>query len=252
MFIFKVSLYNVWVIFAREFKNYFVTPIAYVFMAIFLLMNGIFTFYIGAFFDRGIADLAPFFSAHPWIYMVFIPAITMRLWAEEKKQGTMELLFTLPITTTEAVIAKLLAAWSFMIISLALTFPLFIAVNYLGSPDNGVIVAGYIGSILMAGAFIAIGACVSAITANQVIAFVGSFIICLLFNVSGFPIVIDYLKNILPDFILDTIKTFSFVTNFDTIVKGLIDAKVIVYFLSVFVSWMFANVMVLEINKSKE
>ena len=172
-----MSIYNIWIIFSRELKNYFITPIAYVFMAIFLLMNGIFTFYIGSFFTRGIADLAPFFSAHPWIYMVFIPAVTMRLWAEEKKQGTMELLFTLPITTIEAVIAKLLAAWSFMIISLGLTFPLFIAVNYLGSPDNGVIIAGYIGSILMAGAFIAIGACVSAITSNQVIAFVGSFLI---------------------------------------------------------------------------
>ncbi len=247
-----MSIYNIWIIFSRELKNYFITPIAYVFMAIFLLMNGIFTFYIGSFFTRGIADLAPFFSAHPWIYMVFIPAVTMRLWAEEKKQGTMELLFTLPITTIEAVIAKLLAAWSFMIISLGLTFPLFIAVNYLGSPDNGVIIAGYIGSILMAGAFIAIGACVSAITSNQVIAFVGSFLICLLFNVSGFPVFIDYLSNILPDFMIETIQTFSFITNFDTIVKGLIDAKVIVYFISVLLSWMLANVMVLELNKARD
>lgn len=247
-----MSIYNIWIIFLRELKNYFITPIAYVFMTIFLLMNGIFTFYIGSFFTRGIADLAPFFSAHPWIYMVFIPAVTMRLWAEEKKQGTMELLFTLPITTIEAVIAKVLAAWSFMIISLGLTFPLFIAVNYLGSPDNGVIIAGYIGSILMAGAFIAIGACVSAITSNQVIAFVGSFLICLLFNVSGFPLVIDYFSNILPDFMVETIQTFSFITNFDTIVKGLIDAKVIVYFISVLLSWMLANVMVLELNKARD
>lgn len=252
MSIYKFSFHNIWVIFSRELKNYFITPIAYVFIAIFLLMNGIFTFYIGAFFNRGIADLTPFFSAHPWIYMVFIPAITMRLWAEEKKQGTVELLFTLPITTTEAVIAKLLAAWSFMIISLFLTFPLFIAVNYLGNPDNGVIMAGYIGSILMAGAFIAIGGCISALTSNQVIAFVGSFMVCLVFNLSGFPMVIDYFSNILPEFILETIQTFSFITNFDTIVKGLIDAKVIVYFFSVLLSWVLANVMILEFNKAKE
>ena len=245
-------MYNIWVLFNRELKNYFITPIAYVFIAIFLLMNGIFTFYVGSFFQRAIADLVPFFSAHPWIYMIFIPAITMRLWAEEKKQGTIELLFTLPITSMQAVIAKLLAAWCFIIISLALTFPLVLSVNYLGNPDNGVILAGYLGSILMAGAFITIGACISAATTNQVIAFVGSFLVCLLFNVSGFPMLIDYLSKLLPMAVVEVIQNFSFVTNFDVIIKGLIDAKVLIYFVSVMLSWIVANVIVLETNKARD
>jgi ABC-2 type transport system permease protein len=245
-------MYNIWILFQRELKNYFITPIAYVFITIFLLMNGIFTFYVGNFFQRGIADLVPFFSAHPWIYMIFIPAITMRLWAEEKKLGTVELLFTLPITTMQAVLSKLLAAWSFIIISLILTFPLFLAVNYLGNPDNGVILAGYLGSILMAGAFITIGACISAATTNQVIAFVGSFLICLLFNVSGFSLVTDYLGRILPVIVMDVIRNFSFLTNFDVIVKGLIDFKALIYFGSLILTWTLVNVIVLETNKAND
>ncbi len=245
-------MYNVWILFQRELKNYFITPIAYVFIAIFLLMNGIFTFYVGNFFQRGIADLVPFFSSHPWIYMIFIPAITMRLWAEEKKLGTVELLFTLPITTIEAVLGKLLAAWCFIIISLFLTFPLVLAVNYLGNPDNGVILAGYLGSTLMAGAFITIGACISAATTNQVIAFVGSFITCLLFNVSGFPLVTDYISNVLPNVIIDVIRSFSFLTNFDVIVKGLLDVKVLIYFVSLILTWTLLNVIVLETNKAND
>ena len=245
-------MYNIRVLFLRELKNYFVTPIAYVFIAIFLLMNGIFTFYVGSFFQRGIADLVPFFSAHPWIYMIFIPAITMRLWAEEKKQGTIELLFTLPITSLEVVVAKILAAWCFMIISLTLTFPLIITVNYLGNPDNGVILAGYLGSILMAGGFVAIGACVSATTRNQVISFVGSFLLCLLVNVSGFSVLIDYLTKFLPSFIVETIQGFSFVTNFDVIIKGLIDAKILFYFLSVIMSCIAINVLILENSKIRD
>jgi ABC-2 type transport system permease protein len=244
-------MYNIWAIFNREFKNYFITPIAYVFIAIFLLMNGIFTFYVGSFFQRGIADLVPFFSSHPWIYMIFIPAITMRLWAEEKKQGTEELLFTLPITTIQAIIAKLLAAWCFIIIALLLTFPMVFAVNYLGNPDNGVILAGYLGSALMAGAFIAIGSCISATTSNQVIAFVGSFLVSMLFNVTGFPMVIDYLSKILPGNMIEIIQGFSFVTNFDVIIKGLLDVKVLVYFASIMLAWMVANVIILEINKAR-
>ena len=243
---------NILILFKRELKNYFITPIAYVFIAIFLLMNGIFTFYVGSFFQRGIADLVPFFNAHPWIYMIFIPAITMRLCAEEKKQGTIELLFTLPITGTQAVISKWLAAWCFIVISLMLTFPLVIAVNYLGTPDNGVILAGYLGSALMAGSFIAIGACISATTSNQVVAFVGSFLMCLLFNVTGFPMVMDYLSNILHSKLLEVIQNFSFVTNFDIIVKGLIDAKVLIYFISVTIAWIAANVILLETNKMRD
>jgi len=204
---------------------------------------------VGNFFQRGIADLAPFFSAHPWIYMIFIPAITMRLWAEEKKLGTVELLFTLPITTVQAVISKLLAAWCFIIISLILTFPLLVAVNYLGNPDNGVILAGYLGSIIMAGAFITIGSCISSATSNQVIAFIGSFLVCLLFNVSGFSLVTDYLKHILPLAVMDVIRGFSFLTNFDVIIKGLIDIKVLIYFVSLIITWTVINIVILETNK---
>lgn len=242
-------MHNIWVLFQRELKSYFITPIAYVFITIFLLMNGIFTFYIGNFFQRGIADLVPFFSAHPWIYMIFIPAITMRLWAEEKKLGTIELLFTLPITTMQAVVSKILAAWCFIIIALLLTFPLFLAVNYLGNPDNGVILAGYFGSILMAGAFVTIGACISSITNNQVIAFVASFLVCLLFNVTGFNLVTDYLNQILPGYLVDVLRSFSFLTNFDVIVKGLIDIKVLIYFSSLILTWILINIIVLETNK---
>lgn len=243
-------MHNIWILFQRELKNYFITPIAYVFITIFLLMNGVFTFYVGNFFQRGIADLMPFFSSHPWIYMIFIPAITMRLWAEEKKLGTVELLFTLPITTAQAVVSKLLAAWVFIIISLFLTFPLLIAVNYLGNPDNGVILAGYLGSIIMAGAFITIGSCISAATSNQVIAFVGSFLVCLLFNVSGFTLVTDYLRHLMPEVLMDIIRGFSFLTNFDVVVKGLIDFKVLIYFISLIITWTLVNIIILETNKA--
>ena len=173
----------------RELMAYFATPVAYVFIVIFLLMTGVFTFHIGGFYERGQADLEPFFRFHPWLYMLLIPAISMRLWSEERKTGTLELLMTLPVSLVEAVIGKFLAAWCFTTIALALTFPVWITVNYLGDPDNTVIAAGYLGSLLLAGGCLAIGSCISALTNNQVIAFVISFIICFAFNLSGFPVV---------------------------------------------------------------
>jgi ABC-2 type transport system permease protein len=238
-------------IFQRELQSYFSTPIAYVFIVIFLLMTGIFTFYFGQFFSRGQADLTPFFSFHPWIYMVFIPAITMRLWAEERKAGTIELLFTLPLTTTQIVVGKFLAAWSFTLISLILTMPIWICVNYLGEPDNGVILASYLGSLLMAGGFLAIGACVSAITKNQVVAFVLSLLLCLLINLSGFPMVIDLLKNWLPEIIVDTISSFSFIANFDIITKGIIDLKTLCFFASLIIFSLYANSILIESRKAE-
>jgi ABC-2 type transport system permease protein len=198
----------------RELYMYFSTPIAYVFLIIFLLLNGLSTFYFGNFFARGQADLQSFFSFHPWIYMIFIPAISMRLWAEERKSGTIELLFTLPITTLEIVLGKFLAAWLFSLIALLLTFPIWLVVNYLGSPDNGVILASYIGSWLMAGAFLAIGAAVSASTKNQVIAFVLTNLLCLVANLCGFPMIMDSMRAWLPQLVIDTITGFSFLTNF--------------------------------------
>src|SRR5579863_3612881 len=165
-------MHNTWVIFRRELASYFATPLAYVFIVVFLVLAGSLTFFLGNFFDRGQADLQAFFTFHPWLYLFLIPAIAMRLWAEERKTGTIELFLTLPVTTTQAVLGKFLAAWAFCGIALALTFPLWLTVNVLGEPDNGVILASYIGSWLMAGTFLAIGAAVSAATKNQVIAFV--------------------------------------------------------------------------------
>src|SRR6185437_4070529 len=169
---------NIRYIFGRELAGYFATPVAYVFLVIFLAMAGAFTFYLGNFFDRGQADLQSFFAFHPWLYLILIPAIGMRLWAEERKTGTIELFLTLPISITEAVLGKFLAAWAFTGIALLLTFPIWITVNVLGSPDNGVIVASYIGSFLMAGGYLAIASCISAATKSQVIAFVVAAALC--------------------------------------------------------------------------
>lgn len=234
----------------RELNGYFSTPIAYVFIVIFLLLSGIFTFYFGNFFTRGQADLLPFFQFHPWVYMIFMPALTMRLWAEERRSGTIELLLTLPITTKEAVLGKFFAAWIFSGIALALTFPIWLSVNYLGQPDNGIIFAGYLGSFVMAGGFLAIGSCVSAITKNQVIAFILTIILCLLVNLSGFPMVTDQLQGWVHSVILDTIRGFSFITNFDSMSKGLIDFRSIVFFASLIIFWLFANIVIIESKKA--
>src|SRR5579863_2344555 len=186
---------NVWIIFRRELKSYFATPLAYVFIVIFLVMAGILTFFLGNFFERGQADLQPFFAFHPWLYLVLIPALSMRLWAEERKSGTIELFLTLPISVGEAVLGKFLAAWAFSGIALALTFPFWITVNVLGSPDNGVILASYLGSFLMAGAFLAIGAAISAACKNQVIAFVLSGTLCFVFIAAGSSIVLGPIES---------------------------------------------------------
>ena len=241
---------TIWILAKRELKNYFSTPIAYVFIVVFLLLTGIATFYIGNFFARGQADLVPFFSFHPWLYMLFIPAISMRLWSEERKSGTIELLFTLPITTWQAICGKYLAAFIFTAISLSLTFPLWIAVNYLGSPDNGVIVAGYLGSLLMAGSFLAMGAAISALTKNQVVAFVLTLVSCLLLNLLGFPMLLDLLRPVLPNVLIETIRSFSFLTNFDTISRGLLEFRSIVFFVTLILFSLFANAVIIETKKA--
>jgi ABC-2 type transport system permease protein len=234
------------VLFKRELRSYFATPIAYVFIVVFLLLNGLFTFYFGNFFQRGQADLVPFFSFHPWIYALFIPAITMRLWAEERKTGSIELLFTLPITTWQAISAKFYAAFAFTAIALALTFPLWLAVNYLGKPDNGVIFCSYLGSLLMAGGFLSIGACVSSLTKNQVVAFVVTLLLCLTLNLLGFAALIDLLRSWMPSMIVETIRSFSFLSNFDTISRGLLDFRSIIYFATLILFSLFANAVVIE------
>lgn len=238
-------------VFRREFVTYFVTPLAYVFIVIFLALAGTLTFFLGAFFDRGQADLQPFFSFHPWLYLLLVPAIAMRLWSEERKIGTIELLLTLPISTTQAVLGKFLAAWAFTAIALMLTFPLWLTVNYLGTPDNGVILASYIGSLIMAGAYLAVGACFSALTSNQVIAFVLAALVCLIFSVGGTPIVLDFFTGWAPAGVIDTIASLSFMSNFRAIARGVIDVSALVYFASVIAFFLFANVVLVDLYKAR-
>jgi ABC-2 type transport system permease protein len=241
---------NISAIFKRELSGYFETPVAYVFIVVFLLLSGMFTFYIGGFYEAGQADLVAFFRWHPWLYLFLIPAVSMRLWAEEKKSGTIELLMTLPIKTCEAVMAKFLAAWCFITISLLLTFPIWITVNYLGEPDNGIIFISYIGSFLMAGAFLAIGSCMSALTRNQVVSFVISVTVCFIFTVSGFPMVLDFFIGLgFPQAIVDTVSSFSFLTNYEEILKGVLSMKNFVYFISLAVFWLFVNYLVIDAKR---
>ena len=233
-------------LFRRELRSYFATAVAYVFIVIFLVLMGTFTFYLGGFYERGQADLRPFFNFHPWLYLFLVPAISMRLWAEERKTGSIELLMTLPITPWQAVLGKFLAAWAFTGIALVLTFPIWITVNYLGEPDNGAIFTGYVGSFLMAGGFLAIGACVSAFTRNQVIAFVISVVVCFGFLLSGFPMVLDVFSGWLPQFVIDGIASLSFLTHFANISRGVIDFRDLVYFGLVIGAFLYANTIALQ------
>lgn len=236
----------------RELAGYFVTPVAYVFIVIFLFVTGIFTWSkdLGGFFERGQADLGAFFYFHPWLYLFLIPAISMRLWAEERKQGTIELLMTLPIPLPAAVLGKFLAAWAFAGIALAMTFPMWVTVNYLGKPDNGVIFAAYIGSFLMAGGFLAAGSFVSALTKNQVIAFVITVVLCFGFLISGYAPVMDLLSGWAPAAVVDAVAGFSFLTRFDSISKGVIDLRDLVFFFSMIALFLFATALVVESKKA--
>lgn len=240
---------NILAVFKRELEAYFATPVAYVFIVIFLFLNGIFTFYLGDFYERNQADLEPFFQFHPWLYLFLIPAISMRLWAEERKTGTIEFLMTLPVSLAQAVLGKFLAAWCFTAIALALTFPIWITVNYLGDPDNTVILAGYLGSLFMAGGFLAIGSCISALTKNQVIAFVVSVVICFAFILSGFPIVLDFFRAWAPQALVEAISSFSFLTHFYSIRRGVIDLRDVIYFATLMAFWLYANTVVIEAKK---
>ncbi len=239
-----------WPIFKREFAAYFATPLAYVFIVIFLFAMGAFTFYIGNFYQNGVADLSVFFGYHPWLYLFLVPAISMRLWAEERRSGTMELLLTLPVPLWATVLGKYLAAWAFMGIALALTFPIWLTVNYLGHPDNGVILAAYIGSFLMAGGYLAIGAAISSATNNQVIAFVVSVVACFLFTVSGAPIVIEFVRAWAQLVVINAVSSFSFLTHFAAISAGVIDLRDVVYFLSLIALFLTANVVIIDLKKS--
>ena len=237
-------------IFDRELAGYFATPVAYVFLIIFLVLTATFTFEIGGFYERGQADLSPFFDYHPWLYLFLVPALTMRLWAEERKSGTIEFLMTLPITLWQAVLGKFLAAWAFTGLALALSFPIWITVNILGSPDNGAIFAAYIGSLMMAGGFLAIGACLSALTRNQVIAFILTIVVCFGFLLAGFPLVLNLFSGWAPQMLVDGIASLSFMTHFSSISRGVIDFRDIVYFVLLMGVFLYANTVILQLKQA--
>ena len=242
---------NVGIIMRRELASYFATPLAYVFILIFLLLANAFTFYLGGFFERGQADLQWFFYWHPWLYLFLIPAISMRLWAEERKSGSIELLMTQPVTLWEAVLGKYFAAWIFAGLALALTFPLWITVNYLGKPDNGTILAAYVGSLLLAGGYLAVGSCMSALTNNQVIAFILGVVACFIVLLAGYPGVLDAFRSWAPQWLVDAVASLSFLTHFDSIKKGVIDVRDLLYFGMLSAFFLLATSIALDLRKAQ-
>ena len=245
------SLSNIRAITKRELAGYFSSPVAYVFIVIFLLLMGFFTFMAGGFFERGQATLeGSFFMWHPWLYLFLVPAVGMRLWAEERRVGTLELLLTMPITAWQAIVGKFLASWLFLLLALFLTFPVVITVNYLGSPDNGVIFAGYIGSFLMAGAYLAISCMTSAMTRNQVVSFILSVVICLLLILCGFRPVIQFLSHYDIPWLVNLVASFSVMTHFESFSKGLIDSRDVIFFFSVIGFSLFTTGVILRSHRA--
>ena len=240
---------NTFIIAGRELSGYFSTPVATVFIVIFLILQGALTFNLGDFFSRGQADLVPFFTFIPWVFLLLVPAITMRLWAEERRLGTIELLLTLPITQTQAVLGKFLAAWAFCAIALLLTFPFVITVNILGSPDNGVIASGYVGSLLVAGAFLAVGSAMSALTRNQVIAFVLGVAVCFVFAVASYPLVTDFLSRNIP-VLADVARYVAVIDRFNDFTRGLISVRDLVYFVTFIGFWLYVNAVLVDQHKA--
>jgi ABC-2 type transport system permease protein len=239
-----------WPLFKREFLGYFRSPVAYVFIVIFLLAAGGCTFFIGGFYEGNQASLDAFFQYLPWLFLVFVPAVGMRLWAEERRSGTIELLFTLPITMAEAVTAKFAAGWAFLAVTLLLTFPLALTANYLGEPDNGVIVAGYIGTLLMAGAYLAVACFTSALTRNQVISFILGVVICFVLVLAGWGVFTDVLGAALPAAAVDAVATLGFISHFHAVSKGLLDTRDLVYFASAIVVGLSLNTLALNAKKA--
>jgi gliding motility-associated transport system permease protein len=247
----KPLIHNISIICRRELSGYFATPLAYVFIVIFLVLAGVLTFFVGDFFERGQADLQAFFTFHPWLYLVLIPAVSMRLWAEERKSGTIELFLTLPIRLSEAVLGKFLAAWLFIGIALALTFPFWLTVLFLGNPDNGVIAASYVGSWLMAGAILAIGAAVSAATKNQIIAFIVAASLVFVLIAAGTPTVIGLFEGWAPEAVIHAVAGASLFGHFAAITRGVLDLKDLIYFLSLIVAFLGANAVLVDLMKAE-
>src|SRR6266850_191184 len=237
---------NIRTIAKRELGGYFASPVAYVFIVIFLLLSGFFTFMLGGFFERNEASLVSFFLWHPWLYLFLVPAAGMRLWSEERRVGTIELLLTMPITAWQAIVGKFLASWLFLGLALALTFPVIITVNYLGSPDNGVILCGYLGSWLMAGAYLAVSCITSAMTRTQVVSFIISVVLCLFLILAGFPPVINLIENWAKPWLVDVITSFSVITHFEGFQKGVLDSRDVIFFLSIIGFSLFSTSVILR------
>ena len=244
-------IHNILIVSRRELGGYFATPLAYVFIVIFLVLAGVLTFFVGDFFERGQADLQSFFTFHPWLYLVLVPAVSMRLWAEERKSGTIELFLTLPIRLSEAVIGKFLAAWIFIGIALALTFPFWLTVLFLGDPDNGVILASYIGSWLMAGAILAIGAAISAATKNQVIAFVVTATLVFVLIAAGTQTVMGVFEGWAPQGLIQAVAAASLFGHFTAITRGVLDLRDLFYFISIMVAFLAANAVLIDLTKAE-
>lgn len=234
----------------RELRSYFLTPVAYVVIIVYLMLANAFAFYLGGFYERGQADLASFFTFQPWLYLFLAPALSMRLWAEERRSGSIELLMTLPLEVWQTVLGKFLAVWAFTCVAIALTFPLWITVNYLGDPDNGAILAAYVGSALMVGGFLSVGAFISAVTKNQVIAFVLSVVACFLLLLAGYSLVLDAFSAWAPQALVDGIASLSFLTHFDSISRGVIDLSDLIYFALLIGCCLYANTVMLQLTKA--
>ena len=234
----------------RELRGYFRTPLASIFLLVFLALSSGMTFFLGRFFERDQADLTAFFSWHPWLFLVLMPAIGMRLWAEERRSGTIELLITLPVTNTQLVVGKFLASWFFTLIALILTMPIWITVNFLGDPDNNVILISYIGSWFMAGAFLALTSCLSVLTKNQVIAFIISSISGFILIMAGFNLVLSAVRSWSPNWITETISSMSFLSHFTRIQMGVFDLSTLVFFISMMILCLWINVQLVQLKKA--
>ena len=239
-----------YIILDRELKGYFRTPLASIFLLVFLALSSGMTFFLGRFFERDQADLTAFFSWHPWLFLVLMPAIGMRLWAEERRSGTIELLITLPVTNTQLVVGKFLASWFFTLIALILTMPIWITVNFLGDPDNNVILISYIGSWFMAGAFLALTSCLSVLTKNQVIAFIRSSISGFILIMAGFNLILSAVRSWSPNWITETISSMSFLSHFTRIQMGVFDLSTLVFFISMMILCLWINVQLVQLKKA--
>lgn len=242
----SASLRNIYTIAKRELQSFFGSPVAYVFIVIFLLMTGAFTFIFGQLFERGEASLAMFFTWHPWLYLFLVPAVGMRLWSEEQRMGTMELLLTMPITPWQAIGGKFMASWLILLLALAMTFPVWLTVSYLGDPDHGVIMGGYFGSFMLAGAYLAITSMTSAMTRNQVISFIVSVVICFGLIMIGFPQVTEFLNARLPQGLVNFVTQFGVMPHFEGFQRGVIDSRDLIYFISLMFFSLFTTGVILR------